>query len=133
MSSGILVQNKMTSSRVRAKKELLRDLLTCEGRKKKLQTKLGHKARIFCCRVKILPPCEQQKDGGQDNWDDRILVATASEDGSIRLWRGKRFTFLHELKGHTEEVLSVAWSHKGDVLASTSADNTVSKYMAMPI
>ena len=45
-------------------------------------------------------------------------------DKTIKLWtkEGKEFK---TLKGHTEPVLSVAWSPDGNIIASGSDDKTI--------
>ena len=68
------------------------------------------------------------------------ILASGSGDGTIRLWNGKttaRNSFFHRLrgqifghhkatlKGHTDHVLSVAFSPDGHTLASGSSDKTV--------
>ncbi len=53
--------------------------------------------------------------------------ATASHDGTIRIWRGKIWeeqTCLHVLQGHESLVWSIAWSPEGDRLISGSQDET---------
>jgi WD40 repeat protein/serine/threonine protein kinase len=53
------------------------------------------------------------------------LLATAGEDGTVKVWDADRGCEIRTLNGHTDEVLSVAWSPDGKWLASASYDRTV--------
>ena len=50
------------------------------------------------------------------------LVASASEDSTIKLWDYEQAQYERTLKGHTGSVTCVAFSPAGDILASASAD-----------
>ena len=92
----------------------------------KARSMLGHKDRIFCCRCHVYFFSGEDVDQESEGF---VLVATGSEDKTVRLWRGslgsRKFKLLHELQAHQEECLSVEWSPDGCTLASCGADNKV--------
>jgi WD40 repeat protein len=53
------------------------------------------------------------------------LLATASQDNSVRLWEGRTWKLLHTLTGHTGMVRGLAFSPDGTLLATGSFDRTV--------
>lgn len=55
---------------------------------------------------------------------DASLVASAGEDNIIKLWNLKNNT-VRTLRGHTDIVLSVAFSPNGQLLASVGDDRTI--------
>ena len=56
---------------------------------------------------------------------DGLLLASASEDGTVQLWDSQTEQAKPPLVGHTDSVLSVAFNFDGSLLASGSADNTI--------
>ena len=56
---------------------------------------------------------------------DGRLLATGSEDGTVKLWDVQARTLLATLEGHANWVRSVAFSPDGRLLATGSGDGTV--------
>ncbi|MER6780701.1 MULTISPECIES: serine/threonine-protein kinase [unclassified Streptomyces] len=56
---------------------------------------------------------------------DGKTLASASDDGTVRLWDVKAHAHLATLTGHTDMVFSAAFSPDGKTLATASADTTV--------
>jgi WD40 repeat protein len=56
---------------------------------------------------------------------DGAVLASVSDDTTVRLWRADDGSALGVLHGHTDQVLSCDFSPDGTVLASASADGTV--------
>ena len=56
---------------------------------------------------------------------DGARLASASLDGTVRVWDAESGQTLHILRGHRDWVLSVAWSPDGAALVSASTDGTV--------
>ena len=56
---------------------------------------------------------------------DGSLLASASEDLTVRLWNPATGQEVQKLEGHTESVTAVAFSQDGSLLASASEDLTV--------
>ncbi|WUI01160.1 AAA family ATPase [Spirillospora sp. NBC_00431] len=55
-------------------------------------------------------------------WSSTGVLASASYDGTVRIWSGGG---ARVLRGHTDEVWDVAWSPDGSRLATASRDRTV--------
>jgi hypothetical protein len=59
-------------------------------------------------------------------WSSRgALIASGSDDCSIRLWDAVSGRLLRTVEGHTKSVTCVAWSPNGMFIASGSSDGTV--------
>ena len=56
---------------------------------------------------------------------DGTILASGSEDDTIKLWDVATGRNIATLEGHTDYVTSVAFSHDGKLLASGSEDETV--------
>ena len=56
---------------------------------------------------------------------DGTRLASASQDGTVKLWDGATRENIATLKGHTDMVFSVVFSPDGTRLASASRDSTV--------
>ncbi len=69
---------------------------------------------------------------GHTNWirsvafsPDGEILASASDDKTVKLWNTQTGQFLKKLEGHDQRVWSVAFSPDGKTVASSSEDKTV--------
>ncbi|MBV7333708.1 hypothetical protein KFU94_36845 [Chloroflexi bacterium TSY] len=53
------------------------------------------------------------------------VLASASEDWTIRLWDVERIELLYTIRGHTQIVMGVVFRPDGEVLASCSDDGVI--------
>lgn len=56
---------------------------------------------------------------------DGRLIASASFDGSVRLWNGRDGKFVATLRGHVSSVYRLSWSCDSRLLVSASKDSTL--------
>ncbi|KAJ3316453.1 Notchless protein 1, partial [Gonapodya sp. JEL0774] len=56
---------------------------------------------------------------------DSTFIASASFDGSVKLWHGATGKFLRSMRGHVGPVFCVTFSPDGRMVASGSRDSTV--------
>lgn len=57
--------------------------------------------------------------------NDCKTLASGSADKTIKIWDIRKFLFVEELYGHTDEVNSIAFSLDGVTLASASKDKSI--------
>jgi WD40 repeat protein len=76
---------------------------------KVVQVLRGHSAAVNCVAY--------SRDGR--------LLASGSDDNTIRIWETRDGTCRHVLEGHTHKITRVAFRGDGAILASGSADRTV--------
>ncbi|KAJ9464035.1 putative cytosolic iron-sulfur protein assembly protein CIAO1-like protein [Diplonema papillatum] len=67
-------------------------------------------------------------------WSGRGDLATASGDGTVKIWRGKdgAWDCVQTLSEHSRTVRHVAWAHDGNTLACSSFDASISIWKRLP-
>jgi len=89
-----------------------------------LKTLLGHTGRIWS--VAFAPQGSSLATAGErQSQTTAHLLASGSEDRTVRLWNASTGECLNILSGHANAVLSVAFSPDGRTLASGSQDETI--------
>jgi WD40 repeat protein len=97
------------------------------GRWVVLADRLANKASIWDLRTgeQVLELAEGSPVVDAEPSPDGRMLATASADGTVRLWSLPEGHLLHEMPGHADIVDRVEFSADGKQLASTSRDFTV--------
>ena len=74
----------------------------------------------------LLRLCGHEDSINEIVWSpDGAILASGSDDQTVRLWDIESGQLLHTLSGHQNDVMSVAWSPDGQMLASGSEDETI--------
>lgn len=79
------------------------------------QTLYGHRAEVRCVRFS----------------SDNVKLATASSDGTVKLWDARSQRKLATLTGHTKAVVSCCFSPDNERIATGSEDRKVREYSAV--
>ncbi|MEG4114200.1 MULTISPECIES: AAA-like domain-containing protein [unclassified Microcoleus] len=82
---------------------------------KGVRTLEGHPAAVWDVKFAFLADSDGTK---------RLAILSASADNTVKIWQPDG-TLLSTLRGHSSEVLEIAVSDSGDVIASASADGTI--------
>ncbi|CAO3694905.1 unnamed protein product [Umbelopsis ramanniana] len=124
-----LLEKKWTSV-IRLQKKIME----LESKTSQMQEELNNApVRKATSSVDWIPrPPERQTLTGHRNPVTRVafhpvyqILATASEDTSIKIWDYETGEFERTLKGHTKAVQDLAFDAKGNILVSCSADLTI--------
>jgi WD40 repeat protein len=78
----------------------------------------GHTNRIWAV---AFPPDET----AQESQSQQYLLASGSDDKSLKIWNISKSECLRTLKGYTNRIWAVAFSPNGNILASGNDDHTV--------
>ncbi len=92
---------------------------------RELLTLSGHTGQVYW--VAFSPECVSPPNGGPERCAKRL--ATAGEDGTVRIWDAASGEELLTLSGHTKMVNNVAFSPDGRRLAAAVADGMTYVYV----
>src|SRR5688500_14742786 len=91
----------------------------------------------FAQNVKVvLPACHTEKILDVNFSLDEQMMATASEDNSVKIWSTVNGKLVQELKGHTKEVFKVYFYPDSKRILTASHDHTIriwDLYSAKPL
>ena len=79
----------------------------------------GHANSVCAVAFSPIPPTPLTKGGSGG------ILASGSEDHTVKLWDINAGECRHTLEGHTSRIWSVAFNPQGNILASASEDHTV--------
>jgi WD40 repeat protein len=83
------------------------------------------------CHLELRTFIGHRADVTAVSWSpDGRLLATASSDGTAKVWEATNGRELRTLRSHASVVHSVAWSPDGELLATGSGDETVKVWQA---